>query len=158
MADIDPQQANHLPRNLFPRSTARSQHNHHVLHNVGVSLVRLDNLPFASAYVSVRDVLQIPLAASGGQLEGRWEDVLPASAVENDVMQDTLQVPPHVNVANYEIAGYPELPDVSEVYTRGLSSSCADTPPVTPVSIHIFQCRTWLRCSRTRKRRFSRVY
>jgi len=57
MADFEPQQANHLPGNLFPRSTAHLQYNHHVLHNVGVSLVRLDNLPFAGAHVFEHDVL-----------------------------------------------------------------------------------------------------
>ena len=41
MADTEPQQANHPPGNFLPRSTVRPQHNHHMLHNVGVSLVRL---------------------------------------------------------------------------------------------------------------------
>jgi len=57
MADTEPQQANHLPGNFFPRSTARPQHNHHVHHSVGVILVRLENPPFASAHVSGHDVL-----------------------------------------------------------------------------------------------------
>ena len=76
-------------------------------------------------------------------------------------MQGTLQDPQRINVANYGIANYPEPSGVSEVYRRGLSSSCADTPPATPVSyssIHIFQCRTWSRCSRTRKCHLPRVY
>src|SRR5579863_7405764 len=76
-------------------------------------------------------------------------------------MQGALQDPQHINMPNYGIADYPELPGVSEVYTRGLSSSCADTPPATPVSynsIHVFQCRTWSRCPRTRKSRLPRVY
>ena len=47
----------HLPGDFFPNSTARPQHNHHVFHNAGVSLVLLDNFPFASARISVHDVL-----------------------------------------------------------------------------------------------------
>ena len=47
MADINPQQVNHLPGDFLPRSTVRPQHNHHVLHNVGVSLVRLGQPPFS---------------------------------------------------------------------------------------------------------------
>ena len=76
----------------------------------------------------------------------------PASAVVNDVVQGALQGPQHIET-NYEIADY-ELPGVSEMYTRGLSSSCTDTPPTTPVShssIYIFQCRTCSRCSRIQK-------
>ena len=96
-----------------------------MLHNAGVSLGRLDNLPFASGHVSEHDVLQIPPAASGGQLEGRCEEVLPASAVENDVVQGALQDPQHMT--NYGIADYPELPGMSEVFTRGASSSCTDS-------------------------------
>jgi len=67
------------------------------------------------------------------------------SAVENDVVQDALQDPQRINVTNYGIANYPEPSGVSEVCRRGLSSSCADTPPATPVSyssIHTSQCRT----------------
>jgi len=93
MADIEPQ-ANHLPGNWFPRSIAHPQHNNHVLHNAGV-----------------------PPTASGGQLEGQWEHVLPASSVENDVVQGALQDPQHINVTNYGIADYPELPGVSEYLT-----------------------------------------
>jgi len=125
-------QANHLPGNFFPCSNAYPQYNHHVLHDVRVSLVRLGNLPFASAHVFGHDILQNPPAASGGQLEGRWEDVLPASGVERDVVQGTLQDPQRINVANYGIANYPERSGVSEVCRRGLSSSCTDTPPATP--------------------------
>jgi len=160
MADIEPQ-VDHLPGNFIPRSTAHPQYNHHVLHDVRVSLVRLDDLPLEGAHVFGHDVLQIPPASNGGQLEGRWEDVLPASAVERDVVQGTFQDPQRINVANYGIANYPEPSGVSEVCTRGLSSSCPDTPPATPVSyssIHIFQCRTWSRCSRTRKCHLPRVY
>jgi len=58
MADFEPQQPNHIPGNFVPRSTtARPQHNRYVLHNAGVSLGRLDNLPFASAHESGHDVL-----------------------------------------------------------------------------------------------------
>ena len=75
-------------------------------------------------------------------------------------MQGAWQDPQHI-VTNYEIANFPELPGVSEVYTRRLSSSCADTPPMILVSyrsIHIFQCRTWSRCPRTRKCHLPRGY
>jgi hypothetical protein len=76
-------------------------------------------------------------------------------------VQGALQDPQQINVTNYGIANYPELPGLSEVYTHELSSSCADTPPTTLVScssIHISQCRTWSRYSRTRKCRLPRVY
>ena len=52
--------------------------------------------------------------------------MITASTVERDVVQGALQDPQHINVTNYGIADCPELPGVSEVYTRGLSSSCAD--------------------------------
>ena len=81
----------------------------------------------SSAHVSVQDFFQIPPAAGGGQLEGRWEHVLPASAVENDVMQGALQDPQHINVTNYGIANYQELSGVGEVYIHELASPCADT-------------------------------
>ena len=46
----------HVPK-PSEQTTARPQYNHYVLHDVGVSLVRLDNLPFASAHVPEYDVL-----------------------------------------------------------------------------------------------------
>ena len=57
MAGIESQQANILPGNLFPCFTARPQYNHHVLHSVGTSLVRLNNIPFSTARVSAHDLL-----------------------------------------------------------------------------------------------------
>jgi len=86
--------------------------------------------------------------------------VLPASAVESDVVQGTLQDLQRINVTNYGIANYPQPSGVSGVCRRGVSS-CADTPPATPVSynsIHTSQCWTWPRCYRTRKCHLLCVY
>ena len=125
---------------------------------LGSALSVFGNLPFAGADLSAHDILQVPPAASSGQLEGQWEDVVPASAVGNDVMQGPSQDPQHagVNMTNYYgIPNYPELPGVSEVYTHELSSSWLDTPSATPVyysPMHpLFQCWTWSRYSRTQK-------
>jgi len=75
MADFDfePQQANHLPGDSFPRSIVRRGPQHH-------------------------HTLQIPGAASSSQLEGQWEDVLRPSVTVKRAVQGTLQDPQHRNI------------------------------------------------------------